>query len=409
MLVLGHGIAGLLVTAVARAAGLGTIAIERRVADRAATPPHASQLHNLLSRGQRELERVLPGLIAGLPGSGIVSARVAIETHVFDAGVRAVERDLGREIWGFPLERLEDAIRSRVETTPDVAITGRAVGLELVAGECVGAWVEVDGEPTLLRAEVVVDAMGASSAAHGWLRDAGVVVPQTVVPVDQWYATAVVREGVAANRFMMVFPSAQETRGGLASPRSDGDYVVSLNGIGAVDAAPRTAQEFAAYARSLPDSAIADLVAHGEVERPKVFRRARAVWNRYDEAQIEGFLAVGDASAITNPLLGQGISAAAWEARALGEAWARSSRADGYLGTAQLIRDATWDLMTVRSPFRFDVPNDEDWSRIAAFAALDAQAHAALIDVWHMLAPVATLHDLARGRLPDGDRDPLWA
>jgi hypothetical protein len=206
----------------------------------------------------------------------------------------------------------------------------------------------------------------------------------------------------------MVFPYQDQTRGGLASPRADGSYVVSLNGIGAVDPPPTSAEDFVAYAASLPDPVLAELLAGGEVGKPALFRRPRATWNRFDVAPVDGLVAVGDSSGAPNPLLGQGVSGTAWEARALGEALMTSPRAAGHSGSAGRIRAAVWDLMTLHSPLRTDVPDVAAWERISDFVEDSPDAQAALLDVMHLLAPVGALHDLARHELPRESAEPPW-
>ncbi|KQQ07559.1 FAD-dependent oxidoreductase [Rathayibacter sp. Leaf296] len=400
VLVLGQGIGGLLVTAAARAAGLSSTVIERAPTDRRAGVPHASQLHNLLGRGRRELERLLPGITADLPLFDGVRARVSTDTRVVDGGRRALERDLGRELWSIPRMRLEDALRARPETAPDALIPGRAVGLLLTPDGCGGARVDSTGGPRPIRADLVVDAMGGTSPVVAWLRAEGIEVERTVTEVDQWYSTALVRPARALSGFIMVFPSPGSTRGGLASPRADGSYAVSLNGIGAVDRPPVTEAEFRAYARSLPDEGITELLEGALLDRPALFRRPVATWNRHDLAPVAGLVAVGDASGSPNPLHGQGVSGTAWEARLLGRALRSSPSADGFPAHAGRVRSAVWDLMTLHSPLRADVPDAAAWERINDHAEEDPAAQAAVIDVMHLLAPVATLQAISRGEVP---------
>jgi hypothetical protein len=176
-----------------------------------------------------------------------------------------------------------------------------------------------------------------------------------------------------------------------------------------VDAPPTTAEDFAAYAATLADSVVADLLAGADIGKPVLYRRPRAMWNRYDLAPVDALVAVGDSSAAPNPLLGQGVSGTAWEARVLAEELMVSPRAAGYWQSAGRIRAAVWDLMTLHSPARGDVPDAAAWSRISDKVEDSPAAQAALIDVMHLLAPVATLHEIARGALPDESTDPLWS
>ena len=202
--------------------------------------------------------------------------------------------------------------------------------------------------------------------------------------------------------FWLVFPTHPLTRGGLVSPSGDRSWKVSLSGV-APDRAPRTAAEFLDYAESLERPWIADLLRQGEPDsRPSTFGRPSAVWRRYDKLNppVVGLLPVGDAVATLNPLQGQGISAAAWQVDLLADLLAGCDDLEEITrrhneGVAEVVRSA-WDVMTIFDS-RSTGPRlgDADWSALREAVRSNATDHRSYVEVWHLLAPVRSLVDIA--------------
>lgn len=407
VLVLGHGIAGNLVAAVANRAGARVRVVEQSAAEAVQAPQHA-QLHNLLGRAQRELESLLPGILGSLHSYDGMRGRVAEDTHVHELGVTMPTVPLGRALWSVPRDGLVRALRSHPDAVRSPAAPGRVVGLELDGARCVGAWVETDAGIELLRSELIVDCLGANSPVRRRLAAAGIRVPVSKLAVRQWYATAEVRPRHPGDGFLLIFPFGEGTRGGLASPLPDGRYRVSLNGT-VNDPVPRDAGDFRAYARTLPDAAIAELLADAGVDRPTVFAKPTSVWNRYDLAPVQGLISVGDASASLNPLFGQGVSGAAWEAGLVAAMLAEGGDGTEFARRSGILRQSMWDLMTLMSPdARHPVPAGV-WDRIVERIGADRTAHGRYVDVWHLLEPLSTLWELAGESAPhDWGWMPEW-
>src|SRR5262249_4000284 len=95
----GSGLAGLLAAAAASSEFDEVLVLDPRDAHEPATSAQASQLHNVLTRGQIHLEELFPGFRAHLLDAVRAEGSVADETRVYEFGGRAVERPLGMSIW----------------------------------------------------------------------------------------------------------------------------------------------------------------------------------------------------------------------------------------------------------------------------------------------------------------------
>src|SRR5690606_9396292 len=86
------------------------------------------------------------------------------------------------------------------------------------------------------------------------------------------------------------------------------------------DAADPSQQGMDAFARSLPDPAIAELLQHRWLTEPARHRFPSSRRTHFERVRRlpHGFCAIGDAVASFNPIYGQGMSAAALQAEALG-------------------------------------------------------------------------------------------
>jgi hypothetical protein len=249
--------------------------------------------------------------------------------------------------------------------------------------------------------------MGAMSPAAFWLARLDCRSPAVETQhTRQWYCS-LVYERPARWRgkpdYWLVFPALPSSRGGLISPAGDEKWRVSLSGV-APDRAPRSAEEFTAFASRLEIPLIGDLLRDARpLGRPHLFGKPVATWRRYDRlpGPVAGFLPVGDAVASLNPLLGQGISVAAWQsahlARVLGSSSSLPEMTVTYLADAAGAASSAWTLMTL-----FDPPpgggaprlDRKRWSEVAEAVAADADAHGRYVRMWHLLEPAGVLDEI---------------
>jgi 2-polyprenyl-6-methoxyphenol hydroxylase-like FAD-dependent oxidoreductase len=373
--------------------------------------PHGRQLHNLLGRAQLHIEDLLPGFHSELLAAGGVAADVSTQTHVHELGVSMPERPLGLRIWSAPQPVIEHVARKLLAGEGIVAHDGvRAEGLSIRNGRHVeGVRISCRGRAENVPADLVVDAMGAMSPAASWLTEAGCPSPATQTHLTRhWYCSLVVRRPpawVGKPDYWLVFPTFPNTRAGLVSPAGDREWYVSLSGV-APDRPPHSTAEFAAFASELETPVIGDLLADATpVSRPRLFGKPVATWRRYDRlsSPVEGFLPIGDAFATLNPLLGQGISVAAWQgahlARLLAPVSSPREITAPYLASAAAACRGAWTLMTLfNPPPGSDAPRVDaaGWHELVAAVGHDAGAHRRYVGMWHLLESVTVLNDILK-------------
>ncbi len=292
--------------------------------------PQARHAHALLLSGQQRLQAWFPHLGGELLAHGALPFG-SEQLRWFQAGgVRLRLRDSHKGVLcSRPM--LEHHVRARVAGLPNVAlrhghvedvIAGRGArsAAVLVTGVCLAG-----GET--LAADLVVDASGRAARSLRWLERRGlgcVAPPLSAVHVDMGYATRILRRDPSDSRdwrVAVVLSDPPSGRAGAAFALEDNQWMVTLSGFHG-DHPPTTASDWAEFAGTLPDPAIADLINEAEPLTAIVPHRMAASMRRHVERlhqrQVAGGLVLlGDAVASFNPIYGQGMSTAALQAEGL--------------------------------------------------------------------------------------------
>jgi flavin-dependent dehydrogenase len=392
--VLGAGVAGLAAAAALLPRG-DVLVVERDDVQPASAVrpgvPQAAQLHNLLGRAQLSLERLLPGYCTKLVRAGGRRARAGAQTHVYELGMRMPRRDLGFDLMSASRLLIERVMRSMVVARGGVRFTtARAIGLTDDDDRVTGVTVETSTGLETIAANIVVDATGASSSASAWLAALDREPPRAeVATAAHWYVTATFVRPTrwrARDDFWLVFPAAPEACGALLSPGEGATWRVSVFG-GPADTPPLSHADVVAYAAGLQDPMIGH-VLRGAVALGKatLFRKPTATWRRYDELDqpLTGLLPIGDAVAALDPLFGQGISVATWQAALLADLVVDPSLDLARLTTEHLRASAD----ACRSAWELGRAVDEAAPGLAKSVASDPAAHRAYVEAWHLLRPV---------------------
>ncbi|NUS03363.1 MAG: FAD-dependent oxidoreductase [Nonomuraea sp.] len=315
--VLGGGFAGVLASTVLREHVDEVVVVERDRFPAAPAPrrglPQSHHSHVLVTGGARALETLLPGTLQalyahgahrrGLPGDALILSSEGW-FHRFDCEAYFISCTRGL---------LDHVVRRRagvrvVEGVEVVGLTGdagRVTGVRVGPSETIGA-------------DLVVDATGRRSQAPRWLAEiGGPPIEEITVSTGLAYATRICRapEGFTGLPAVMLHPKAAPSRGGTLLPLEGDRWVVTLTGAQG-SSPPLDEAGFLAFARSLRDPIVADLLALATPEGPiRPFRDTANRRRLFERAPLPaGFVAIGDAVVAVNPLYSHGMSVAALSA-----------------------------------------------------------------------------------------------
>ena len=323
--------------------------------------PQSAQPHVLLASGLYELDRLFPGIAVELTAAGAAS---------FDAGLGLCAYRYGRRWPRTPIDvdlvtasrpLIESVVRGHVARRPGVTIRDRVAVTGLIgSGDRVTGVVLDTGEA--VDADLVVDASGRGSRSDRWLAALGFPSPaHTDIKIGVTYTTRLYRrhaDDLDGWQAAFVLPTPPEqNRHGVALPIEGDRWIVTVGGWH-IDTPPVSAAEFTAFAHSLPDPIIADLVDRAEpLTDPVVYRypaSRRRGFDRIDRLP-SGYVALGDAFCSFNPIYGQGMTVAAMAAGALGAALDRH----GGAATAVMGRDYYRQAAgLIATPWQFAVDGD---------------------------------------------------
>lgn len=393
--VIGAGVAGLAAAAGLQRQGVNVTVLERDPpAPRRRSVPQAGQLHNILLRAQVELERLFPGFADVAVAQGAASALVASETLVWEFGLAMPRRDLGFQLLSATRPQIESALTTllprEVTIRRGTAVDGLLVASRRVTGVRAGS--------ETFAADLVVDASGSASRMASWLQAAGLASPTVeATPVDRFYVTMDVRRPPQLDGspdFWLLFDDGPEVRGLLMSPLGPEHWRLSASGAGALRP-PRDLAGFMRHAHVFAASGVPDVLQACVARGPaQTFRKHDVRRVRYDllEQPAEGLMVLGDGAASLNPLLGQGMSVASWQASQLQVG--RSAR-EHHQDMAACV-DAAISLTQLGSQ---EVVGSASGPRSGAehFAALaravrhDEGLHETYVRMWHLMASVDEL------------------
>jgi 2-polyprenyl-6-methoxyphenol hydroxylase-like FAD-dependent oxidoreductase len=295
--------------------------------------PQAKHLHALLARGQQIMERMFPGLTDEMTHSSAPTMRMGLDNSFYTAAGWAQEFDTGVRVNGMARASLEWLVRQRVMAIANVSFVTETDVEQLIADATKQTVIGVETKSRRTRqtetllADLVVDASGRRSHAPEWLETLGYAAPETSI-VDshcgyatRWYelpADAVPEKKLAA---IQVVANGNLYRGGGYLMTESTKMVVTLIGANG-DYPPTEEDEFMAFMRSLPVSAVYDVVQRATPITPVLAYRGLHNQIRHYEKiarRPENFLVIGDAAIAFNPIYGQGMSSAAMEAEKLGD------------------------------------------------------------------------------------------
>lgn len=378
--------------------------------------PQARHLHNLLLRGQYDLEALFPGFGAELEAGGAVAVDLArdMRFHSIWGWFPRYGSDLRSRLCSRLL--VEHVVRERVRALPRVRWLEQHRALELLGDarrihgvRCARAGTS-SNDTVDIEADLVIDASGRSTRLPQWLATfTGAPPPVTEVDPHMGYATRLYRIPRTRPdwRLLLLRNPLPSTRAGGVLPLEGDRWIVTLVGF-AGDYPPTDTDGFAAFMGSLAVPDMAEALEQAEpLSEPIGYRQTNNLWRHYEKLSQWplGLAAVGDAVCSLNPLYGQGMSAVAMEALLLRDTIERhgatAALGEPLRGALARGRVAPWVMATsedyryagTTGPARSRTLKLQHWmtDTIAHAAMRDTRVHYRWMRVVNLLDAPATL------------------
>lgn len=385
--VLGGSVAGLLTARVLAQRYPAVIIVER---DRLpAGPAHrrgvpqAHQIHALLAGGQQAVEQLLPGITADLASHGSPVGDPLADMQVCFNGHRFRRGPSGLTLVSASRRLLEHHVRRHVLTLPEVTLVDHCdvVGLTAHSGKVDGVQILRRADNSVeevIDADLVVDATGRGSRLPTWLAGLGYRPPdEEKVAVDLGYATRCYRmplDALDGAYGAIETPRPQRPRG-LALARLEGDiWMLTLIGLGR-EHPPADPHSFDRFLASIGVQTLRRQIEAAEpIDDPIAFRFPASTRRHYEQTALpDRLLVVGDSLCSFNPVYGQGISVAAYEALTID----RSLDETDHHHTFRLMRNIAG---IVDVPWRMARAADRPFAPTAAAPGAGERALATYID-----------------------------
>lgn len=324
-LVIGGGFAGILAARVLADFFRRVIVCEKDILANDALPrrgvPQGPHIHGPLLGTMQILSELFPALPTTLVTSGACMVNNGTEIRTFVRGKWIPQRDFGLL---FPMQTrglLEHVMRKQLSLTANVStLQGcRVLGLSCRKDRIVGIAVrDRRGRDATIEGDLMVDASGRGSRSRRWLADLGYDEPHvSQINVDVRYVSCLAKIPLGYPDAHIGLRIRKGARTGTCFRVENDQWIVSLSG------------RFGDY----PPTELGGFIQYAEVFTPEIAQRIRAGgigqlssysfpsslhWHYEAMPRFpDGFLPIGDTVMCLNPVYGQGMATAGYQARIL--------------------------------------------------------------------------------------------
>jgi 2-polyprenyl-6-methoxyphenol hydroxylase-like FAD-dependent oxidoreductase len=395
-----------------------------RLAPYAESRPGTAQdrhTHGLLAGGLKALGEIFPGFERDLVEAGAVPVKVAQDIRYERADVGVLpRRDFGLSILCASRPLIEFVLRRRAMAVANIALRAGCRVTEIVPSRETARGVRFDSESgpsQTLEADLVVDASGRGALTLALLDSLGWERPQvTEIGIDLTYTTAVVQipaDAIPDWKAVMTMPAPPTVAlYAVLVPLEGGRWIVTIADRGSI---PRldSWDSFHAALPGLTTPTIYNALRRAEpLEGIRHYGFPASIWKHFERLPRlpRGVLPIADALCRFNPIFGQGMTAAAKQARLLqtmlGEAAAEpdplAAALAGFMARIESVLQTPWSMSTSADlafpTTRGERPENFEKGRqfeAALFRAVvaDPVVHRAMIEVGQLLQPHDILHE----------------
>lgn len=320
--------------------------------------PQSRHIHSLLEGGRNTLEDLFPGFTEELLSTGGVVFDIARDGNLYVEGDFLANGPRRQAMYTATRPLYEQTVRQRVADLKGVRLRPNCQWTDYLvedqATSVNGVMVKPkDDEPTALTADLVVDATGRTSRTARWLADHGFRSPPVdEVKINVTYTTTFINRPASDRYGYLLMPTPSEPNGGAVVPVEDERWLMTLWSMHN-DNPPMDADEVREYTAGLPIPHLRRLLDNHSWRTEEIthYPFPSNLRRRYEDLKQfpDGLLVIGDAIASFNPIYGQGMTVAAFEAVQLHHTLAtvgRSELALRFFDRITSIVDIAWNMAT---------------------------------------------------------------